>query len=107
MNIIKKISPQFLAFLQATGLVVYLILISFFFNFVIPELEDESNEFYAPIVMLLLFIISAVVTSSLVLGRAVTLFWDKKYKKAFEILGWTIGWSILYFGIIVLILLVK
>ncbi len=107
MNAIKKASPQFLAFLQASGLVVYLVLLSLFFHNVIPELDDESSEFYAPIVMLLLFIISAVVTGTLVLGRASTLFWDKKYKKAFELLGWTVGWSILYFAIFVGILLVK
>lgn len=107
MSVIKNISAPFLAFLQATGLVIYLILIALFFNYVVPELDNDSTEFYAPIVMLLLFIISAMITGTLVLGRTGILFWDKKYKKAFELLGWTIGWSLLYFAIFVSILLIK
>lgn len=92
----KKFSPPFLAFLQASGLVVYIILISFFFNFVTPAFRNEVAEFYAPILMLLLFVISAVISAALFLGHAGVLFWEKKYREAFTLIGWTAGWGLLY-----------
>jgi len=101
---LKKLSDPFLAFLQITGLVVYIILISLFFTFVGPNLNKTTTEFFAPIIMLLLFIISAVISATLVLGRFAVLFWDKKYKKAFTILGWTVGWGLFYFGLFIILL---
>lgn len=104
---LNKASVQLVAFLQATGLVIYLGLLALFFNNVVPNLDESANEVYAPIVMLLLFIISAVITSSLVLGRAGVLFWDKKYAQAFRLVAWTVGWCLLYFSLLVAFLFVQ
>jgi len=93
----KKLSPPFIAFLQATGLVVYIIILSFFFNFISPSFSNSSAQFYAPIIMLLLFTISAVVCALLFLGRAGVLFWEKKYKESFSLIGYTLAWGLLYF----------
>jgi len=93
---LKNFSVPFLAFLQATGLAVYLILLSFFFNFVTPIFSNKYEQFYAPIIMLLLFVLSAVICASLFLARAGFLFWEKKYKQSFTLLGWTVGWGIFY-----------
>lgn len=103
-TVFKKLSAPFLAFLQASGLVSYIILISLFFNFVAPNFSDSSENFYAPMLMLLLFVISAVISGLLVLGRAGMLFWEKKYKESFTLVGWTVGWGILYLLTFVLIL---
>ena len=83
----KKLSLPFLAFLQTTGLVAYLILIASFFKFVTPAFNNSNGEFYAPIVMLLLFVMSAVISATLILGRSAVLFWDKKYKEAFTLIA--------------------
>lgn len=99
----KKMSIPFIAFLQTTGLVVYIVLLSVFFNFVIPNIKNTNAQFYAPIIMLLLFIISAVISGLLVLGRAGFLFWEKKYKESFTLLGWTVAWGLLYFLLFLLI----
>ncbi|MBN1463886.1 MAG: hypothetical protein JW922_09475 [Paludibacteraceae bacterium] len=101
---LKKASTPFLAFLQATGLVIYITLVSVFFNFITPNVNRLDAQFFAPIVMLLLFIISAVISASLVLGRAAVLFWDKQYKKSFTLIAWTIGWGIFYFILFILFL---
>ncbi|KKS31692.1 hypothetical protein A2380_03730 [candidate division WWE3 bacterium RIFOXYB1_FULL_43_24] len=101
---IRKFSIPFLAFLQASGFVVYLILISFFFNFVTPTFSKPVSEFYAPIVMLLLFVISAVISAVMILGRAGVLFWDKKYREAFTLVGWTVAWGLIYFALFIFIL---
>lgn len=60
----------------------------------------------APIIMLLLFIISAVISSILVLGKAGILFWEKKYSEAFTLLGWTVGWGIFYLILLIVILFI-
>ncbi|HLB51797.1 hypothetical protein A3F07_04660 [candidate division WWE3 bacterium RIFCSPHIGHO2_12_FULL_38_15] len=66
-----------------------------------------AASFYAPIIILLLFIISAVISAILVLGRAGILFWEKRYKESFTLLGWTIGWGILYLALFIFILFMK
>ena len=101
---IKKLSLPFLAFLQATGLVLYITLLSFFFNFIAPNISEKDAQFYAPIIMLLLFIISAVISATLVLGRVGFLFWEKRYKESFKLLAWTVIWGIVYFVLFLLVI---
>ncbi|KKS61718.1 MAG: hypothetical protein UV28_C0028G0008 [Candidatus Collierbacteria bacterium GW2011_GWE2_42_48] len=101
---LNKFSTPFLAFLQASGLVFYLILISFFFTFVTPLFRNEVAEFYAPIVMLLLFVFSAVISAVMILGRAGVLFWEKRFKESFTLIGWTTGWGLFYFVLLLCVL---
>ncbi len=104
---LSKFSIPFLAFLQASALVTYIILISFFFNFVTPLFQKETTEFYAPIIMLLLFVFSALISGVMILGRAGILFWEKKYKESFILLGWTTVWGLFYFVMMLLLLKFK
>ncbi|OGC80314.1 hypothetical protein A3K01_03875 [candidate division WWE3 bacterium RIFOXYD1_FULL_43_17] len=103
----KKPSPPFIGFLQASALVVYLIIIAYFFNFVTPMFQDNTSEFYAPIIMLLLFVFSAVISGIMILGRAGILFWEKKYKESFTLLGWTTLWGFFYFVMMICFLQIK
>ena len=98
----KKFSLPFVGFLQATGLVAYIALVSLFFNVVGPNLDSSENKFYNPIIALLLFVTSAVISALIVLGKASVLFWEKKYKESFTLVGWTMGWDILYFALFIL-----
>jgi len=66
-----------------------------------------AAPFYAPIIMLLLFIISAVISALLVLGRSGILFWERRYKESFTLLGWTIVWGILYLLLFIVVLFMK
>ena len=104
---LNKFSAPFLAFLQASALVTYLILISFFFNFVTPLFNNKTGEFYAPIIMLLLFVFSALISGMMILGRAGVLFWEKKYKESFTLLGWTTLWGFFYFVMMICFLQIK
>jgi hypothetical protein len=103
----KKLSIQFFAFLQTTGLVIYIVLLSFLFTFIAPNFQNTSTQFYVPIIMLLLFIISAVISGLLVLGRAGFLFWEKQYKKSLTLVGWTIAWAFLYLLIFIVTISLK
>lgn len=96
---LKKLSLPFIAFLQVTGLVIYIIFISSFFTFISPTMNKDISEFYAPIIMLTLFVISAIISATLVLGRAAVLFWEKRYKECFAIVLWTVIWGFVYLSI--------
>lgn len=99
----KNISKPFLGFLQASGIVAYILIISVFLNNVENLFHKDTGKYMAPILVLLLFIISAVISSSLVLGRAGVLFWEKKYSEASTLLAWTVGWSTFYFLLFLII----
>lgn len=101
---LKNRSLPFLAFLQTTGLVVYLIFLSLFFNFITPNFANTSTQFFAPIIMLLLFVFSAVISATLVLGLAGKYFWEKQYDKSFTLIGWSVAWGAMYFGLLVLLI---
>ena len=57
---------------------------------------------FIPIGMLLLFVFSATVCGSLILGRPILWYIDGKKKEAVQLFGWTIGFFFLV-GLIVLI----
>jgi hypothetical protein len=102
---LKKPSLPFLGFLQATGLIVYVGFISWFLTLLGNRVgNNQGNNFYVPIIFLLIFIISAVISALLFLGRAGYLFWEKHYKESFTLLGWTIGWVVLYFTVLVTVI---
>ena len=51
--------------------------------------KDTSGT---PVAVLMLFVLSAAITGSLVLGRPIMMFMGGHKKEAIEFLGWTIGW---------------
>lgn len=91
----KKISLPFLAFLQATGLLIYIGLVCLIFLYG-NQIFGKINNYYGPILFLLIFVLSAVISSTLVLGRAGFLFWEKRYKEAFPLFFWTVAWIFFY-----------
>lgn len=98
---LEKFSLPFLAFLQATGVLVYVSLISLLvFNG--NKIFGPVGGFLGPVAFLLLFIVSAMITGSLSLARAGFLFWEKKYKDSFTLTGWTLGWCVFYLLLILL-----
>lgn len=99
-----KISPAFVAFLQALGLFIYCILIGVLFY----RGEDwfgPMTHFLGPIFFLLLFVGSALICAFLSLAYPIYLFWEKKQRtKALTIAGYTAAWLLVFMIIIVLVL---
>lgn len=104
-NKLNSVSTPFLAFLQASGFFLYLILIGLFFTYAIPYFASANEQFYAPLVMLLLFVMSAVISALLILGKAAVLFWEKDYKQAFTLVLWTVGWGMFYFLLLLFLII--
>lgn len=100
---LTKVSLPFLAFLQATALVVYVGLVATIFSNG-EALFGKLDNYLGPVLFLLIFIVSAVISATIFLGRAGFLFWEKHYRESFTLLGWTVSWGLFYIiGILVFI----
>ena len=84
---------------DAVGTVVYTGLVAF-----LMQNGDElfgKSQFFGPIAFLLLFMLSALITSSLVLGRPIFMFLDGKKQEAAALLIYTIVFlALMTFGIL-------
>lgn len=100
---LNKLSLPFLAFLQSTALLVY---ITFVASIMLNgnKMFGPNINIFGPILFLLLFIVSAVISATLFLGRTGYLFWEKRYRESFSLLGWNILWCLLYLTALFIIL---
>jgi len=95
------------AVLDAIGTFLYVVLVAWFMSHASQFLGKEDN-FMSPVVALLIFIISALVTSSLVLGRPIMYYLDGKKKEALKLFFYTgISLVVLFFMAIGEMLLLK
>lgn len=60
---------------------------------------SHGNQFFGmhdtawtPVGVLMMFVLSAAITSTLVLGRPVLMYLDGKKKDALQFFGYTVGW---------------
>lgn len=77
------------AALSALGVLVYIFLLSLFMNNGSKMFGEEDNKMLAPILFLLLFIFSALVTGFLILGKPIMLYLDNEKKPAVKLLFYT------------------
>ncbi|MBI3627064.1 hypothetical protein HY224_03390 [Candidatus Uhrbacteria bacterium] len=89
------------AFLHALGVLIYTSAIScLLFN--AKFLMGDGHSFLIPVFMLMTLIISATITGLLVLGKPIQLYLNGAKKEAMMLLGYTLGWLILFTIIVVL-----
>lgn len=79
--------------LHAFGVLVYIVLISFFMNNANDWFGENDRGILAPVSMLLLLVFSALVTGSLVLAKPIMLYLDGQKKESIKLLFYT-GFSI-------------
>jgi len=90
--------------IQAVGVFVYIFLLSAFMNKANDWFGEDDQKLIAPILVLLIFVFSALITGSLVLAKPVMLYIDGKKKDGVKLLLYT-GASILVFILIVFLIL--
>ena len=78
--------------LMALGTVVYVAGVAWFMTNAEKGFFGNEKTIWVPIAMLLLFVVSAGVTGSLVVGRPVMLYLDGKKREAVQQLGLTLLW---------------
>lgn len=91
-----KTNPKMIALAQALGLALYVVVIATLINTVTSALHPvNTNPVMGITLFLMLFVLSAFVSGSIVLGYPGWLFFSGKKELALHILGWTIVWLIL------------
>lgn len=103
-NIIKN------AVVNATGTALYVVIIALFLSNAQSIFgPDEPKTMLIPVLMLLLLILSAAITGSLVFGRPILWYLDGKKQEALSLLGYTLAvlFAITLFVLVILYLVVK
>ena len=102
----KKFSLGFIAFLQATGLLVYCGLV----GYLMWQGENWFGPpyiFLGPVLFLILFVASALISAFLILGYPFILFWEKKKTlEAIKLVAYTIAWLVFFIFLNLLILII-
>jgi hypothetical protein len=89
--------------LHALGVLAYVLAISWFLSNIEKIFNNgKPDNFLAPAVMLILLVISATITGTLVLGRPILLYLENQKAEAIKMLSYTVGWL----AIIAMIILV-
>lgn len=78
-----------IATLNSLGVLVYIFLVSLFMNNGSKLFGQVDNELIAPIIFLLLFIFSALLTGFLILGKPIMLYIDGQKKEGIKLLFYT------------------
>lgn len=88
------------SFLHVLGVVLYVFLVGIFMENG-EKLFGEVDGPLAPVLFLSLFVLSAAVTGSLILGKPILLYIDGQKKDAIKLFFYTLSWLLL--AVIILI----
>lgn len=88
------------AIIDSLGTVAYIFLISLFLNNASKLFGEADNKFLFPVVFLLIFILSALLTGFLILGKPLMLYIDKEKKQSLKLLFYT---GVSLFAILIII----
>ncbi|OGI63363.1 hypothetical protein A2818_01485 [Candidatus Nomurabacteria bacterium RIFCSPHIGHO2_01_FULL_40_12] len=94
------------AFLDAFGVAVYVIGFVYFGNNLEEWFDAVQKNWLAPAFMIILFIISACVTASLVLLKPILLFIEGARKEAVHLFVYTLGFLIIL-ALVLVFLIIK
>lgn len=79
------------ALLNSLGVLAYTSLIAAFLANGERIFGGQDNHFLIPAVMLMLFVLSAAITGSLVMGKPILLYMENKKSEALKLFFYTIG----------------
>lgn len=100
----KKSEYFFKSLLSAIGVFVYTSAVAWL-GFNNQRIFGKPANFFMPLFVLLLFVISASITSLLVLGKPINLHLNGLKKEAFTLLFTTLAWLVLFLITVVIVLL--
>ncbi len=103
----QKLSDSVRGLLNAAGVFVYVSLVAWFMFNGEHLFGGDGKSFLIPVFMLMLFVLSAAITGSLVLGKPILMYLDGQKKEAVKLFFITLGWLSLFMLIVVGVLLIK
>ncbi|MFA5211062.1 MAG: hypothetical protein WC414_00980 [Patescibacteria group bacterium] len=87
----------------SAGTIIYIMLVVWFMGQAEHGLFEGQSFFLAPVMMLTLFVFSALVTGSLILGKPIMLYVDNEKKTAIKMLVTTVLMLFIEFMIMLII----
>lgn len=93
-----KCSPLKAGFAQAIGLLFYINLVAWFFERAPRFFGSGAPPVLAASLFLLFFVISALISSSLILGYPLLLFLENRKKEALAVAGWSLFFMVALFA---------
>ena len=91
-----KTSLNLISFLQALGLAIYCSLVALLF-WKGNHLFGNDSNYWGPVLFLIIFTTSALISALIVLGYPIYLIWQKKQiAMALRLIGYTAGWLIAF-----------
>jgi len=88
-------------FIHALGVGVYVAIVATFMRHG-EQIFGKMNNLLGPMAFLLMFVLSAAVTSALVLGRPILFYLDNKKAEAVKLFGYTLGWLFVLIAVILI-----
>ena len=93
------------SFLNALGTVAYIILVASVMSTLQKYAGNKPDGFFAPVLFLTLFVLSAAVTAGLVLGKPVMMYFGGEKSEAIKLFLYTLGWLLIALIILLFIIL--
>jgi len=90
------------SFVNAVGTVFYVTLVTQAMKFGGEIFGKLDNNFIGPIVFLLLFVLSATITASLILGRPIWWYLNNQKIEALKLFGLTLAWMAVFIVLFIL-----
>jgi len=79
------------SFLNALGTALYIIVVAtVLFNS--NKIFEQKDNAFTPMAALMLFVLSAAITGSLVIGKPVLMYLDGQKKEGVKLFMYTVGW---------------
>ncbi len=102
----STLSPVIAGLAQASGVMAYVLLTAFLATSgsVLFEPLLGGNPLIGAVGFLGFFCFSVLVCGSMTIGYPAFLCIEKRYARAFAVIGWTIGWMFLYLAVLTLVL---
>ena len=99
--------PTVLSLLYALAAEAYIMLVVLIMNSADDIISETLNNFWGPVFFLTLFVVSAIITGTLILGRPIYLYLNDQRKEAIIFLIYTITWLfvplITFFAIFIIV----
>ncbi|MFA7654016.1 MAG: hypothetical protein WCX97_03175 [Candidatus Magasanikbacteria bacterium] len=81
----------FWGFVHAMGVDLYITIVAIIIRYG-EQIFGKMNNLFGPMAFLMLFVLSAAITSALVLGRPILLYMEGKKIEAIKLFGYILGW---------------
>ena len=102
----KRPKPIWHSLGHAVLVLVYVSLVAFVMSHAQMFLGPKDTA-WTPVAVLMLFVLSAAVTSSLVLGRPLLMYFDGQKKEALQFFVYTVGWLFLLTIVVFVVMIVS